>query len=203
MQIRALAVGLISALLLAGCASADPESTALVVDATSVTPEPTTAPLEVVSATPTVAAVPTPVTVPTSVPTVAPTPSTVPPTSTAEPTAALQPAPTTPVATDSTPTVPAATAPPAPTTAPPVTGSQDVLAANGGEVYTLNCARCHGENGLGSARYGGLINVGSKYTTNAMIEELTNGHPVTFGFADRLSAEEIASVVAYVKATFP
>jgi mono/diheme cytochrome c family protein len=36
-----------------------------------------------------------------------------------------------------------------------------------------------------------------------MIAELTTGHPVTFGFADRLSAEEIASVVAYVKSVFP
>jgi len=36
-----------------------------------------------------------------------------------------------------------------------------------------------------------------------MIDELTNGHPVTFGFANELSADEIASVVAYVKAAFP
>ena len=45
--------------------------------------------------------------------------------------------------------------------------------------------------------------MGAKYTTAGMIAELTTGHPVTFGFADKLSAEEIESVVAYVKAAFP
>jgi mono/diheme cytochrome c family protein len=91
-----------------------------------------------------------------------------------------------------------------PTTPVPITGSQEVLVANGAEVYTLNCARCHGENGLGTGQYrAGLIGVGSQYSSQAMIIELTTGHPVTFGFADRLSAEEIASVVAYVKSVFP
>ena len=79
-----------------------------------------------------------------------------------------------------------------------------ILAANGGEVFALTCARCHAENGFGTDQYSAtLFGVGSKYSAIAMIEELTNGHPVTFGFADRLSAEEIASVVAYVIATFP
>ena len=78
------------------------------------------------------------------------------------------------------------------------------MVANGGEVYTLNCARCHGENGMGSAQYSaGLIGVGSRYSAQGMIEELTNGHPVTFGFADRLSPDEIAAVVAYVTSVFP
>ena len=91
-----------------------------------------------------------------------------------------------------------------PTTPVPITGSQQVLVANGAEVYTLNCARCHSENGLGTGQYSaGLIGVGSQYSSQVMIAELTTGHPVTFGFADRLSAEEIASVVAYVKSVFP
>lgn len=86
----------------------------------------------------------------------------------------------------------------------PITGSQEVLVANGAEVYTLNCARCHGENGFGTGQYSaGLIRVGSQYSRQGMIGELTTGHRVTFGFADRLSAEEIASVVAYVKSVFP
>jgi mono/diheme cytochrome c family protein len=89
-------------------------------------------------------------------------------------------------------------------TQPPVSGSQTVLAANGAEVYTLNCARCHAENGLGTALYSAkLIGVGRLYSGQGMIDELTDGHPVTFGFAAKLSAEEIASVVAYVKSTFP
>ena len=92
----------------------------------------------------------------------------------------------------------------APATPAPITGSQQVLAANGAEVYTLNCARCHGENGLGTQQYSaGLVGVGSRYSTTGMVAELTTGHPVTFGFADRLSVEEIASVVAYVKSVFP
>ena len=77
------------------------------------------------------------------------------------------------------------------------------MATNGAEVYTIACARCHAENGTGTQRYSGLIGVGRLYSNASMIEELTNGHPVTFGFADQLSADEIASVVAYVKATFP
>lgn len=104
-----------------------------------------------------------------------------------------------PATSDSSPTA-------APPTAAPIVGSQTVLAANGGEVYTLNCARCHAENGLGAdtSQYSSpLIGVGNRYSTAGMIAELTNGHPVTFGFAQRLSANEIASVVAYVKATFP
>ena len=97
---------------------------------------------------------------------------------------------------------PPATAVPATTS--PITDSQQVLAANGAEVYTLKCARCHAENGLGTQPYNaGLIGVGSQYSRAGMVAELTTGHPVTFGFADRLSAEEIASVVVYVKSVFP
>jgi len=77
-----------------------------------------------------------------------------------------------------------------------------VLATNGGEVYTVTCARCHGDNGFGSALHVGLLGAGSNYSNAAMIDELTNGHPFTFGFADKLSSEEIAAVVAYVRATF-
>lgn len=90
-----------------------------------------------------------------------------------------------------------------PTLVPTPSQSQEVLAANGSEVYTLNCARCHGEGGQGALGYSGLLGVGSRYSNAAMIAELTNGHPVTFGFATKLSAEEIASVVAHVKARFP
>ena len=91
-----------------------------------------------------------------------------------------------------------------PATTSPITDSQQVLAANGAEVYTLKCARCHAENGLGTQPYNaGLIGVGSQYSRAGMVAELTSGHPVTFGFADRLSAEEIVSVVVYVKSVFP
>lgn len=77
-----------------------------------------------------------------------------------------------------------------------------VAVANGAEVYTLNCARCHGENGMGSFQASGLIGVGSRWGADSLISELTSGHPYTFGFGDELSAREIADVVAYVQATF-
>ncbi|KAG1649229.1 4-coumarate--CoA ligase-like 5 [Nymphon striatum] len=171
----------------------------------------------VVSVPTAAAAAPTTAPVATAVPTtelVAPTPTAltvvVAPTATPqaaapvqEPTSSPEPETTAVAVDEDEPVAPAPTAVPVEPTPPPVAGSQAVLAANGGEVYTLNCARCHAENGTGTDRYGGLIGVGSKYSSAGMIDELTNGHPVTFGFASRLSAEEIASVVAYVKQVFP
>jgi len=158
---------------------------------------PTTAPAVPTAPEP---ALPSPVVVPTSVPVVVEpteievTATPVPPTTTPE-AAALEPLPA------GEPPSPSA---PAPTTAPPPTDSQEVRAANGAEIYTLTCARCHGENGLGSAQYSAsLIGVGSNYSSQGMIAELTTGHPVTFGFADRLSEGEIAAVVAYAKSAFP
>lgn len=173
----------------------DPVTPSVAPPSTAV-PEPTT-PL-VPTVEPAVALQPTPVLVPTAEPSAEPVPTeevapTVEPTVAPEPSAA-------PEAT-AVP-APVATQPPAPTSQPAGNDSQAVRAANGGEVYTLNCARCHAESGLGTAQYSGLIGVGSKYSTAGMIAELTTGHRVTFGFADKLSADEIASVVAYVKATF-
>lgn len=80
--------------------------------------------------------------------------------------------------------------------------TEEALAANGGEVYGNMCARCHQPDGLGSSMAKGLLRVPQQYTQASMINELTNGHPVTFGFADKLSAEEIEAVVAYVFATY-
>lgn len=91
---------------------------------------------------------------------------------------------------------------PADPTPTPAPDPAEVRIANGAEVYTLNCARCHSENGTGTFQASGLIGVSSRYTSASMITELTSGHPVTFGFADKLSAGEIRDVVAYVLATF-
>ena len=183
-------VCIVAALLVAGCGSdAEPAASevATAADTATVAAVATTAPPTEPSASvalppPTALVVPTPQP-PTPVPTVAPT---------AEPE---------PIATAVQPPSSAA----APTAAPAPASNQSLEGqiANGAEVYTLNCARCHAENGTGTERYSGLIGVGSRYSTAGMIAELTTGHPVTFGFADRLSADEIASVVAYVKATFP
>ena len=183
-------VCMVAALLLAGCASdAEPAASevATAAETATVAAVATTAPPAEPSASvalppPTALVVPTPQP-PTPVPTVAPTAE-------PEPVAAAVESPSSEAA---------------PTAAPAPASDQSLEGqiANGAEVYTLNCARCHAENGTGTERYSGLIGVGSRYSTAGMIAELTTGHPVTFGFADRLSADEIASVVAYVKATFP
>lgn len=158
-------------------------------------------------AQPTAVPAPTALDIPSPVPVEEPTVTAAAPTPTVEPTVgaveveAEAPRPTVAPA----PTAPASPTAPPPTALPAASDTDSLAArvANGGEVYTLNCARCHGENGLGTAQYRGIFGVGNLYTTAGMIDELTNGHPVTFGFADRLSADEIASVVAFVKATFP
>jgi mono/diheme cytochrome c family protein len=142
-----------------------------------------------------------PVATPTAIPLPEPVPTTAEPEASSTVEAAATVASVATATSEVTPPVdPAAPQP----TDPPVSGSQTVLAANGAEVYTLNCARCHAENGMGTSQYRAtLIFVGRLYSSQGMIAELTDGHRVTFGFAGKLSAEEIASVVAYVKSAFP
>jgi mono/diheme cytochrome c family protein len=128
-------------------------------------------------------------------PTVAPTP---------EPTVAPTPEPTAPEPTGPAPTVvPTATAQPSVPIAPFTRATPSAAAeiANGAEGYSINCARCHSENGLGTFQASGLIGIGANSTRAGLIGDLTTGHPFTFGFP-QLSAEEIAAVVAYVRATF-
>lgn len=101
------------------------------------------------------------------------------------------------------PPEPAASATVAPPALTEPTGTDRVIeVANGAEVYSINCARCHSENGLGTFQASGLIGIGARTSNQSLADELTTGHPFTFGFADELSTEEIASVVAYVRATF-
>jgi len=196
---RALYGALATALLVVavGCGSSANIETGseLVVATTTPTvvvttaPDPTSIPTEP-------AAVPTP----TALAVPAPVPAATEPPATAEPEPTVEAAP----GAAEPPVQPRPTASQPASTAQPAAGASGAVAiANGGEVYTLNCARCHAENGAGAEPYfAALVGVGSKYSTAGMINELTNGHPVTFGFADRLSEDEIASVVAYVKATF-
>ena len=104
--------------------------------------------------------------------------------------------------------VPQPTAPPSNQSPTPVpqptadTSNQAINVTNGGEVYTLNCARCHGADGQGDLGYRGVLGVGAQFGFAGLVEELTNGHPFTFGFGDKLSPQEINDVVAYVTATF-
>lgn len=208
-----LAMALVGGALL-GCSGGDPVNVAATAGDQSPTAAapPTTEPLTAVDPvdpaassdpTPVEVATPAPLTAATEVPSAPPVVEpTVAPAETPSPTAgsdaAESPAPTAGPAPSATPTAP---------TAPTIDQSDAALAANGGEVYTLSCARCHAENGLGntdSGSYGApLIGAGSRYSTDGLIAELTSGHPVTFGFADRLSPAEIAAVAAYVRAAFP
>ena len=106
--------------------------------------------------------------------------------------------------------VPQATTAPQPTNQTPTpvpqptadSSNQEINITNGGEVYTLNCARCHGADGQGDLGYRGVLGSGAKFGFAGLVEELTNGHPFTFGFGDKLSPQEINDVVAYVTATF-
>ena len=204
MKLHRLGSGVLVALLLSSCASAaiDDQSVDTAAAVATAAPLATTSPVEAPAAVEQTQ--PTPVALPSAAPSPLPT-ATAAPEPTAEVAATAVPESTSPPAAESVTEQPTAAPAPAPTAVPAPPASNDSLeiqVANGAEVYTLECARCHGQNGTGEI-YSGLIGVGSKYTTAGMINELTNGHPVTFGFADRLSADEIASVAAYVKATFP
>jgi len=86
-----------------------------------------------------------------------------------------------------------------------VSSSQEALVANGAEVFTVTCSRCHAQEAADTATaiYSPLIGVGRKYSASSMFAELKDGHRITFGFSDRLTDEDIAAVVAYVKAAFP
>lgn len=73
--------------------------------------------------------------------------------------------------------------------------------SNGAEVYHVTCVRCHAPDGVGSFMGPRLLAVSTSYTQVTLEQELAYGHPVTFGFADKLSPEEIEAVAAYVRAT--
>ncbi len=82
----------------------------------------------------------------------------------------------------------------------------DLSAANltqGEQLYATNCARCHGPEGQGTPR-GPSLNVKSflTETSDGAIQQIVrNGIPGTamIGWGDRLTAEEILSIVAYLR----
>lgn len=81
-------------------------------------------------------------------------------------------------------------------------------------IYTQNCAICHGDNGDGkTAAESGLrppprdfttIEAALELTRERMISSVTNGRPGTGMMAhkDRLSAQQIAAVVDYIRTNF-
>ena len=131
-------------------------------------------------------------------------PTAEPPTSSGTAATTLPTPPTTEATTTTGPAtgvVPAASAEAIPTAAS-AASDQVIEVANGAEGYSVNCARCHSENGLGTFRAHGLIGIGGRYSRQTLIDELTSGHAYTFGFVDELSASEIAAIAAFALATF-
>lgn len=82
----------------------------------------------------------------------------------------------------------------------------DLSAANltqGEQLYATSCARCHGPEGQGTPR-GPSLNVKSflsQTSDGAMQQIIRNGVPGTamIGWGDRLTDEEILSIVAYLR----
>jgi len=77
----------------------------------------------------------------------------------------------------------------------------------GREVYTANCRRCHGEDGAGHTRLAETVEPPDMTdpawqrgrSTSRMIASVTNGRGQMPAFRKRLSRQEIAAAVAYVR----
>ena len=83
-------------------------------------------------------------------------------------------------------------------------GQQDQqLIQQGQGVYSNNCAGCHGPNGEGNR---GPAHAGNEFTTQAdplpVIETVLTGREDMPPFRDRLSSEQIAAVVSYIRNAF-
>jgi mono/diheme cytochrome c family protein len=79
---------------------------------------------------------------------------------------------------------------------PPVPTDPEL--AKGHEVYSRNCAPCHGIGGGGGSAPR-LIGVADRMSEQQQIDTITNGVDGTAmpAWGERLSAEEIAAVAAY------
>lgn len=80
-------------------------------------------------------------------------------------------------------------------------------AARGREVYTSNCARCHGVDGMSHTSMGQMTEAPdltdaawqSRRSAARMIASVTNGRGEMPAFRRKLSRQEIAAAVAYVR----
>ena len=78
-------------------------------------------------------------------------------------------------------------------TAPPAAGSA-------AEIYSLNCARCHGAELEGG--FGPSLDAGSRVAEledAELIETITAGRNSMPGWGDKLSPEQITDLVAFVR----
>ena len=79
--------------------------------------------------------------------------------------------------------------------------------ASGRGVYTANCARCHGADGTSHTTMGEMTQARdltdaawqSRRCTARMIASVTNGRGEMPAFKRKLSRQEIAAAVAYVR----
>lgn len=78
-----------------------------------------------------------------------------------------------------------------------------VAIINGGEIFKMNCAECHGGNGEGAKKGIPLISGHALDHTEAeYAEQVKNGKTGKMpAFHDKLTAEQIAAVVSFVRNT--
>lgn len=77
----------------------------------------------------------------------------------------------------------------------------EVAVASGGEIYKTNCATCHGGLGEGAVKGISLLKGHAlKHSEKEYIEQVTSGEGKKMpAFKDKISAEQIAAVVKYVR----
>ena len=83
--------------------------------------------------------------------------------------------------------------------------------ADGRTVYTNNCARCHGGDGAGQTTMGQMTEAPNLTdaawlrgkSTSRMVASVANGRGQMPAFKKKLSRQEIAAAVAYVRTLKP
>jgi Cu/Ag efflux protein CusF len=77
----------------------------------------------------------------------------------------------------------------------------EVVQINGGEIYKTNCAECHAGTGEGASKGISLLKGHAlKHSESEYVEQVTNGEGKKMpAFKDKLSAEQIAAVVKFVR----
>jgi mono/diheme cytochrome c family protein len=86
----------------------------------------------------------------------------------------------------------------------PLTTGTDEMIAEGGEIYRLRCASCHGDVGQGGQgpRLAGTVVVNYPDAADE-IDIVTNGRRAMPPFASLLSDPEIAAVVTFTRFGLP
>jgi len=85
-------------------------------------------------------------------------------------------------------------------TSSPAAPSDDPVLVEGQQIYSQNCASCHGASGQGGygAKLAGTVTV--KYPNiDDQIAVITNGKGAMPAFSKKLSAEQITAVTRYTR----